>query len=215
MTDKKNKYSDTLESISDRKKQLIYNQGETIFKQGAFAPHIIYIIGGLVKIYLEAPGGRMVNVYIAKEGDFLAFSALFNENAYTYSAVALTESKVCMIDRAGLKELLKAAPDFAMEVTSNSIRKENRMLDLIYNLSMKQMRGKLASALLYLSSDEFAGYDLFGYLTRKDLADFASISVESAIKFLKEFDRDGIIKVDGRNILVTNKEKLNHISETG
>jgi len=77
------------------------------------------------------------------------------------------------------------------------------------------MRGKLASALLYLSSEEFIKEDVFQYLNRQDIADFASITIESAVKFLKEFEKEGILKLMGKEIKIGDKQKLEDISERG
>ena len=62
------------------------------------------------------------------------------------------------------------------------------------------MRGKLASTLLYLSQEEFLKENIFKYLTRQEIADFASISTESAIKFLKEFEKEKIIKLKAETL---------------
>ena len=77
------------------------------------------------------------------------------------------------------------------------------------------MRGKLASALLYLSSEEFKGIAVFPHLTRQDIANFASIATESAIKLLKEFERDGIIALEGRNIRIKNRAELEKLERLG
>ncbi len=208
-------YPEELDIISDKKKQLVYLPGETLFKQGAFAPHVMYIIEGLIKLYLQAGKEKQINIGIAQTGDFLAFSSIFDKNTYNYSATALIDSRICMIDREGLSELLKINPEFAMKVTANSIKKENHLLEIIANMSYKQMRGKLASSLLYLTSDEFSELNLFKYLTRHDIAAFASISTESAIRFLKEFEKEEILGISGRNIEIVDRKKLEIIAEKG
>lgn len=76
------------------------------------------------------------------------------------------------------------------------------------------MRGKLASGLLYLSQEDFLKEDVFEFLTRQELADFASISTESAIKFLKEFEKEDIILLDGKKIEISDRKKLESISKT-
>ena len=57
--------------------------------------------------------------------------------------------------------------------------------------------------------------DVFHCLTRQDIADFASISTESAIKFLKELEKEKIIKLDGKNIGILDVGKLELISKNG
>lgn len=207
--------SKKLDLINNKKTQITYLKGETIFKQGAFAPHVLYVNQGLIRIYLQTGSNKQINIRLAKHGDFIIFSSIFDENIYNYSAVALKDSNVCMIDKEALKQLLLENPDFAMCLTSRNFQNESRYLEIITNLSYKQMRGKLASALLYLSADEFADEDIYQYLTRQDIADFASITVESAIKFIKEFEKEGIIILDGKKIRIKNKKMLEEINLRG
>jgi CRP/FNR family transcriptional regulator len=199
----------------DKKTRITYLKGETLFKQGAFAPYVMYIIDGLVRIYLQVGYNKQINLRIGRSGDFLAFSSVFGENIYTYSGIALRDSVVCMIDKIALKDYLVSNPEFALKVTSRNFRNESHLLEIIKNISYKQMRGKLASALLYLSDEDFAQEQIFRYLTRQDLADFASVSEESAIRFIKEFEKEGVLVLDGKDIIVSDREKLEDISRKG
>ncbi len=208
-------YPDELEFISNKKKQLTYLKGENIYKQGAFAPFVLYVLEGVVKIYLQTGRERQVNIKLATAGDFLAFSSVFGENVYSHSAMAIKDSVVCMIDKSALSKLLLKNPEFGMSITSANCRNEGHLLEIIRNISYKQMQGKVASAVSYLSADEFMNEDVFNYLTRQDIADFAAVSPESAIKFLKDFEKDGILRLDGKNITVLDRNRLEDISRRG
>jgi len=197
------------------KTQITYLKGETIFKQGAFAPYILYVVDGLVRVFLQTGSTKQLNIRLSKQGDFMAFSSVFGDNIYNCSAVALKDSTICMIEKTALKQLLMKNADFAMRITSRNCRNEARYLDIIQNTSYKQMRGKLASALLYLSSEEFLEEDVFQYLTRQDIADFASITIESAVKFIKEFEKEGILKLMGKDLKITDKHLLEEIARRG
>jgi len=208
-------YPDELEFINSRKTQITYLKGEIIFKQGAFASYILYVVDGLVKVFLQTGSIKQLNIRLTKQGDFMAFSSVFGTNIFNCSALALKDSTICMIEKTALKELLMKNADFAISITSRNCRNEGRYLDIIQNTSYKQMRGKLASALLYLSSEEFLEEDVFQYLTRQDIADFASITIESAVKFIKEFEKDGILKLTGKDIKIINKVRLGEIAKRG
>ena len=203
------------ESISKNKTQLTYLRDETIFKQGALAPHVLFIQSGLVKIYLQTGGRKKLNLWLARSGDFLAFSTLFEENIYAYSAVALKDSEILMIEKDSLKKLLTTNHEFALRITSKNYGTEKHLLEIVSNLSYRQMRGKLASSLLYLSSEGFLREEIFSFLSRQDIAEFASISVESVIKFLKEFEKEGILSLSGREISIVDPQRLSGISKTG
>jgi CRP/FNR family transcriptional regulator len=208
-------YPEELEFLKDKKTQLTYLKGENLFKQGAFAPYVMFIVNGLVKIYLQTGYDKQINIRLARTGDFLAFSSIFGDNVYNYSSIAVKDSLVCMIDKESLKQLLLKNPEFAMRITSRNFRNENYLFEIIKNISYKQMRGKLASTLLYLSQDEFIEEEIFQYMSRQDIADFASISTESAIKFLKEFEKEGILSLNGKDIEITDKGKLEDIALRG
>ncbi len=209
-----NQLPDAVNELARNKTRITYLKGETLFKQGAFAPYIIFVVRGLVKVYLQTGFDKQMNISLAKTGDFLAFSSIFGEIIHTYSAQALKDSEICMIEKESLKEVLLKNPRFALEVTSKNYRNEAHLLELIKNISYKQMRGKLASGLLYLSQEEFLKENIFEYLTRQDIADFASISTESAIKFLKEFEKEKLIALKGRSIAITDRSKLGQVSKT-
>ncbi|MDB4583256.1 Crp/Fnr family transcriptional regulator [Draconibacterium sp.] len=202
-------------NLNEHKTRVQYLKGENIFKQGAFAPYVIYVVEGLVKIYLQTGFHKQISISIAKPGDFLAFSSIFGEAVHTYSTQAVTNAEICMIEKESLKQILIENPEFALEITSKNYRNEKHLLEIIKNVSYKQMRGKLASSLLYLSQNDFLKENIFQYLTRQDIADFASISAESAIKFLKEFEKESMIKLNGKNIEIINAKELESISKIG
>jgi len=208
-------YPDELEFINSRKTQITYLKNETIFKQGAFAPYVLYVMDGLVKVFLQTGNTKQLNIRLAKQGDFLAFSSVFGMNIYKYSAVAVKESTICMIDKAALKKLIMENTDFSARIITRNCSNEDRYLQIIQNISHKQMRGKLASALLYLSSAEFMAENAFQYLTRQDIADFASVTVESTVKFIKEFEKEGLLKLRGKEIEPIDRNKLEEIGRKG
>jgi CRP/FNR family transcriptional regulator, polysaccharide utilization system transcription regulator len=208
-------YPEELNIPDHYKTQITYLKGENIFKQGAFAPYVIFVVKGLIKVYLQTGYDKQTNISLAKTGDFLAFSSIFGENIHTYSSQAIKDSIICMIEKESLKEILLQNPQFALEITSKNYRNERHLFEVIKNISYKQMRGKLASTLIYLSQEEFLKEDVFRFLTRQDIADFASISTESAIKFLKEFEKEKIVKLSGKNIIILDQDKLETISRNG
>ncbi|HOO95152.1 MAG TPA: Crp/Fnr family transcriptional regulator [Proteiniphilum sp.] len=207
--------TEELEQINRGKTELTYLAGENLFKQGAFSTHLLLITSGLVKVYLQTGREKQLNLQLAQTGDFLGFASLFGETVHATSAVALTDTEVCMIDKEQMRNILLNNAQFAMRITSRNYRNERQLLTIIANMTYKQMRGKLASTLLYLSGENFSDQNLFQYLSRQDLANFASVATESAIKLLKEFERDGIIALEGKGITILNKTELEKIERLG
>ena len=83
------------------------------------------------------------------------------------------------------------------------------------SLSQKQMPGRVADALIYLADEIFESCCISSDISRQDIADYTSMSKDSAIRILKEFERDNIIQLDGRCIEVQDVKRLHSISLMG
>jgi CRP/FNR family transcriptional regulator len=73
----------------------------------------------------------------------------------------------------------------------------------------------MADSLLYIDSLKNEKAEIFQLLSRKDLADFAGISTESAVKLLKTFEKDGLIKLQEKDIRIIKHNALLEISRKG
>lgn len=204
-----------LEFINKKKVQIQYSKGENICKQGAFASSVLYISNGLVKLYLENFNKKITNIQILGASDFIGLSSIYGENIYNYSVVALKDTEICIIEKEALKELIEKNGAFASSLIKKFCKDESYLFERIRSLSYKQMNGRLADVLLYLTSDLHIEQLVFNYLNRKDIADFACISKESTVKLLNEFNNEGIIHIDGKQITVLKPEVLKKISKSG
>ncbi|HKJ79322.1 MAG TPA: helix-turn-helix domain-containing protein, partial [Prolixibacteraceae bacterium] len=130
-------------------------------------------------------------------------------------AQAIKDTLICMVEKESLKKILLDNPGFALEITTKNFKVEKHLLGVVKNISYRQMRGKLAWSLLYLSQPKFMQETIFNFLTRQEIADFASVSAESAIRYLKEFEKEKVVKLKGREIEILDRNKLEKISKTG
>ncbi|OQX77136.1 MAG: hypothetical protein B6D64_08720 [Bacteroidetes bacterium 4484_276] len=121
----------------------------------------------------------------------------FLDNRNYYSAIALEDTTVCFINTKNFRKCICTNPDFAEKfiefVNLNAIFTFGRILDL----TLKQMPGRVADALIYLSGKIYEGDSFNITLSRQDLADMTSLSKESFIRVLKGFKEEGIINMAG------------------
>jgi CRP/FNR family transcriptional regulator len=83
------------------------------------------------------------------------------------------------------------------------------------SLTQKQMHGRMADGLLYLSKDFYDSESFDMHLSRQEIADITAMSKDSAIRILKDFERDGIIRLQGSKISILDADQLNDISLKG
>lgn len=206
---------DQLQQLIENKQQLSFSKGDMLMKQGGLATTVMFVLQGLVKEYIEGPNRKSTNLRLLAPGDFLSLSGLFNNKINNYSAMAITEVRVCIIDGRFLSDLIRSNSDFGMELIKRYSQTENHFFTLLSNHLYKQMNGKVADTLLYLSEPEFLQEDVFQHLTRKDIGEFAAVTTENAIRVLKSFESEGLIALNEKRIEITNREALERISQFG
>lgn len=201
--------------LDKNSRRITYEKGETIIKQNSFVSHIIYICNGLGKIILEGSNGKNIIVKFLKSGDFIALPSLFNHDYYPYTVTALKRSEVCLIEINFFRSLVTINNDLSKHLLLWFIDDYKLMYNKLSVLGTKQLHGRLAEAILYMSKDEFLEEDLFSCITRKDMAELSSMSPESMIRLLNEFKNDKLISIKGKQIKVMDSEMLLKLSQAG
>lgn len=203
------------EFIRAGKTQVLFRKGDNLTKQGAFTSYVLFLINGMAKQYLEGDSTKTFNLRIIMPGEFLGLSAVFYENLFGYSSVALTDCQAYLIEKEAIAKVIKQNGQFGFSLIKRYCEQNNNLLTIVRNLNYKQMNGRLADALLYIDSLKAGTPEIFQLLSRKDLADFCGISTESTVKLLKTFEKDGIIGLHEKDIVILKSETLSEISRRG
>lgn len=204
-----------VELVRASKTQVLFRKDDNLTKQGAFASYVLFIINGLAKQYLEGDGGRSFNLRIVRPGEFVGLSTVFTKNTFETSSVALTECQVYLIEKAALARVVQQNGSFAHNIIRRYCEQNGNLLDTVSSLMYRQMNGRLAETLLYLNGLKPEFPAIFQMLSRKDLADFAGISMESAVKLLKTFEKDGLLELRDKDIELTDLPTLSEIVKRG
>jgi len=204
-----------IELVKDSKIQVQFIKGENLTKQGAFASSVLYVVEGLVRQYVIGDANRNFNLRIIQSGEFIGLSAAFSRQTYDYSTVALKDTLVCLIEKDAISGLIKSNGNFGYGLIKRVFENDSSMYDTIRSVMYKQMHGRLADVLLYLDTIHYNNESVFGFLSRTDIADFAGLSTESTVKLLKEYERDGLIKLINKDIKIVGRDALIEISKRG
>ncbi len=203
------------ELVRAGKTQVLFRKDDHLTKQGAFASYVLFIIDGYAKQYLEGDGIKNYNLRIIKPGEFIGLSAVFSENTFNYSSIAITDCQVFLIEKEAVAKVIKQNGLFGFNIIRRYCEQNTNLINTVRNLMYKQMNGRLAEALLYLDSLKSEKAEIFQLLPRKDLADFAGISTESTVKLLKMFEKDGLIRLKEKDIELLKHSELLEISRKG
>jgi len=197
------------------KTQVLFRKGDHLTKQGAFASYALFVINGLARQYIEGDGSKSFNLRIIKPGEFVGLSAVFSKNTFNYSSVALTNCQVFLVEKSTIATLIKQNGQFGFTMIKRYCEQNANLFDTLRNMMYKQMNGRIADTLLYIDGLKAENPEIFQLLSRKDMADFAGISTESAVKLIKSFEKDGLIELHEKDIIVMNHKELIEISKKG
>ena len=195
--------------------QIKYKKGESIIKQGVKSNHIAFLSKGKVKVNVENEFGKNVILTIVKSPTLLGGATIFNESYNMASVIAIEDCEVCLIDINTLKQIITNNGLLVFKLLELISTMFHNFIKNFISMAQKQVYGRVADILLYLSSAIYESEQFSITLSRKELAEFAGCSQENIIHTLSKLNNDKIIEVNGKQITIVNKKKLNEISKLG
>lgn len=192
-----------------------FRPGEIIVKQGTTSSHVISLVAGFAKIYIESHFNRNLILNFIKPWKILGGPGIYTDNRHHYSVLAIEASRVCFIDIQNFKEVLRKNYLFAEAFISYLNQKSIYTFERLISLTQKQMPGRIADGLLYLSKEVYNNTCFNTTISRQDFADFTAMSKDSAIRILKDFERDQIITLKGKEVCILDMDQLKEISLKG
>ena len=201
---------DELNEISSTKGCNYYRKGQTIFFEGNNAHGIYCVHKGKIKLHKLGLDGKEQIIRFAKDGDIMGYRSLLSGESYSLSATVLEDSSICHIAKDSLLDLINKDPKFTLKVMSLACKEMGKATDMITKLAQKPVRERLAEVVLLLKETfgvrSDGSIDL--QLSREEIASLVGTATESCIRILSEFKRDGLIKLEGKNIFILDSKAL-------
>lgn len=204
-----------IEMIDEIKLSVLFRKGETIRKQGTYMSHVLSINSGLAKLYLEGIDQRNAIIRIVKPTNFIGGPGIYLDQLHHFTVTALVDTMVCFIDVKVFRDIIDQNKAFAHEFMKDFSRNVLSVHNRLIYLTQKQMPGRMADTLIYLSEEIFESDHFPMHLSRQDLSELSGMSKDSAVKILREFHQEGIIYMTDQELLLKKPEALQRISMIG
>jgi len=204
-----------LKIINRNRYSVKFRHNELILKQGLPATHVISLIHGIAKMYIEGLHDKNILLRLVGSWQLINEANASSNELNQFSVAALTDVQVCFIEAENFKKVLEMNGKFACEVIKHRNKHSSYFHQKMVSLTQKQMLGRMADGLLYLSNEFYKSKTFDLNLSRQDLADLTSMSKDSAIRILKEFEKDNIISIHGKRLKIIDMELLTKISSHG
>jgi len=193
-----------------------YARGDYLWREGDPSDDLTIVLKGRVKIVRELEQGDMI-YEIFGEGEPVGAIAVYNYIPYPAAAIALEPVSVLALPRREYFELLDRSPEFARGV----IRELTRLV-LALTRKLDEMRGqkievRIAQLFLTLAErmgkDTKEGVEIPLHLSRQEVADLVGTTVETAIRVLSRWGREGVLLTGAKRFVIPSRERLRAIAE--
>lgn len=204
------------EEVASLLNGVCYPRDAYIFFEGDAPEYLFVVWMGRVKLVRHSPDGRDVVLDVMGPGRLLGELAVFEGAPYSQTAQAMEEVALVSILRKDYLQLLERYPSLGLAVINELGRRLRVANDLVQSLAVDRVDRRIARALLRLSlynstrTDE--GIMIQMRLTRQDLADMTGTTVETAIRIMSRFRKQGWITTQRGRVIIKQPEELNLIA---
>ncbi len=203
--------ANTIKSFFNNSKFLTFKEGETIYDERICHPYIYLIIDGFVVINKISAHGKERYLYFLSREDFFNQHAIDSRDT-TISAKAHTDTMVLQIHKENLLDIMQQDFDFNLMIISVIGKLTRRIQRQLSNTGIYDSKYRLAAKLWKLAKDYGEKVDdnicLTIPLTQFDLSNTLGISRETLNRLLKDMEKENLLFLDGRKIIITNLDDL-------
>jgi CRP/FNR family transcriptional regulator len=198
--------SEELDNISNYFEEVTFKNNDTIFNEGDPSDKFYLVAEGSVKVLKHTVMGKDIILEMMSPGDIFGGVAVLDKKPFPASAQAMESTSVIRISRQNLLKIMEDYPTLKLDIVkyfSNKLRDAHEMLK---NIATERVERRIASLLLKLS--EKVGLDDVKYRkiniprTRQEIAEMVGTTVETCIRTMSKFQKNGVVKSSDGRIMV-------------
>ena len=195
-------------SMSDTK----LRRGDVLFHEGDAGDRAYVITDGKVKLGRTSSDGRENLLAILGPGQMFGELSLFDPGPRSATVTAVTDCTMQSLSHDELGQWLDGRPEVARGLLTQLAGRLRRANDVVADLVFSDVPGRVAKALLDLSSrfgrvaDD--GVHVNHDLTQEELAQLVGASRETVNKALADFASRGWLRLEPRSVVIMDVERL-------
>jgi len=184
-----------------------------------FAPHdeadrFFLVLAGQVKVYKLSTQGKEQILHYYGPGKTFGEAAMWLGGTYPAFAEAVADTRLLVVTRKRIVEAIRRDPELAVGMIAGLSAKLHEFERLIAELSLKDVLGRLAGALL--KEAQKAGSPTFRLpQSKRQLASQLGTVAETLSRALKKLEDAGWISVRGSELTIRNRRRLAESAEVG
>ncbi len=203
-----------LQAISRKFTERRFKRGEYVFREGEPSCYLYAIRKGHIKVFKESPEGKRRVLEILSSGDVCGASGVLSGTQIA-SAQAVEDTETHAMSREDFLYLLDTNRGLAKDIIAFLGKRLVKLHEMVISFASGRVDQRIASLLLGLSERHGtpvpAGTRIDIRLTRQDMADIVGTTVETTIRVMSKFRKNGIIAPDAKAVVIRDKEALRRV----
>lgn len=187
-----------------------------VFLAGDAARWFCVVKSGHVKIVRHSRTGKDVVLELLGPGEVFGGVAVIEKRPYPAAAQATEASVVLKIPAEPIIALADRHPSFIKEMALMIGRRLRAAHDSVESLAVDPVEARLATTLLRLAAREGQtgknGVTLPFHLTRQSLADMSGTTVETTIRIVARWVKDGRLRDEGGRLVLGDVKGLRELA---
>jgi CRP/FNR family transcriptional regulator, nitrogen oxide reductase regulator len=188
-----------------------------IFVEGDPAVWFCLVKTGRVRIFRQSRGGKDVVLELLGPGEPFGGVAVIERRPYPASAQATEPTVITKIPQEAIVALAERYPSIIKEMALMIGRRLRAAHDSVKSLAADPVEARLAATLLRLAEREGArgphGLTLPFHLTRQSLADMTGTTVETTIRVVSRWLKDGLVREEQNRLVLASIDALRDLAE--
>lgn len=194
-----------------------YHKGQIIFEQGTPSDAFYTIASGRVKIFRMLPTGKDVILEVFGTGDPVGALAAYDGRPFPASAAALEDTACVVILRPVFFGLLEQHPSLVRGLMLGLTYRLVELTNRVTELSGARIEPRFARLFLKLAGEkgreERGGTYVPLALSRQELAEMTGTTVETAIRIMSRWGKQGIVRTEKEGFVVLDRQALESAAE--
>jgi len=193
-----------------------FEKGATLFSEGDGSDLMYVVVSGRVKVFKTTPRGTDVILELFGPGDPIGAVAVYESRPYPASAIALEPVSCLLIPRQAFFALLESSPTMVRGLLVGLTHRLVELTNRLTELSGGRIEGRLARFFLKLATDmgqrREDGVFIPLVLSRQELADMIGKTIETSIRIMSRWSKDGVVRTDKAGFVIVDSAALEAVA---
>jgi len=194
------------------------DKGDAIWHAGDSPDSLTMVVEGRVKIVKHAEAGDVI-LEMFGPGEVAGVVALYNQIPYPATAVAMEPTVLLRLPRRDWFDLLERDTAFTRAMLLAMTRLNMALTRKLASMHGTRVQARVATLFLSLAdrmgSDTPEGVEIPIALSRQEIAETVGTTVETAIRVMSRWNREGLLLTGRERFVIPDREKLKSAAQVG